>query len=142
MMLFKNHKIMKTTYFITLLFFCFLFSSFASESNSKISTHTEIITNHFVKKQQRFNFKEKLALKLVKRKFKKTQKKQIKNIKSDEVELILTVLIPSLAGLAGLIGGIIYLSLGQTLLGVLLLVGGLILIFLLIVILSALQHIC
>jgi Flp pilus assembly protein TadB len=128
---------MKTTYFITILFFVFSFCSFASESDSKHSNQKEITTNHLsekskvttIKKQKKLNFKERLALKLVQHKIKKTQKKQPENVKStkgEEALIIIAILISVLLILGGLIGGIIYLTLGETLLGILLLVGGLI----------------
>ncbi|WP_338790324.1 hypothetical protein V9L05_03380 [Bernardetia sp. Wsw4-3y2] len=125
---------MKTTYFITLLFFFFSLSTFASESDSKTSTQKEITINQIVKKsektsikkQKKLNFKERLALKLVKKKIKKAQKKQAKKIKSDGDGFFATILISVLLILGGLIGGIIALAFGEILLGVLLLVGGLI----------------
>jgi hypothetical protein len=129
---------MKTTYFITLLFFFFSFCSFTSESDSKSSTQKTITESHIVfkksevstvKKQKKLNFKERLALKLIKRKIKKTQRKQAKNKKSIKGEgdgIVFTVLISVLLILGGLIGGIIALAFGETLLGILLLVGGLI----------------
>jgi hypothetical protein len=134
-----------------------LFSSFSSESNSEKTTQRTIIPTHFfskkskttIAKQKKLNFKERLALKLVQHKIKKAQRKQTKDIKSIKKNgegIIFTLLISALLILGGLISGIVYLSLGQTLLGVLLLVGGLIvvpLIFILVLILSTLsQPIC
>lgn len=138
MMLFKNHEIMKITYFITFLFFFFSFCSLASESDSKTSIKNEGNINHIfsekskattIKKQEKLNFKERLALKLVKKKIKKAQKKQAKNIKSKKRNgegIVFTILLSVLLILGGLIGGIVALGLGEILLGILLLVGGLI----------------
>ncbi|AFM03340.1 hypothetical protein Fleli_0884 [Bernardetia litoralis DSM 6794] len=134
---------MKTTFFTTLLFIFFSFCSFASESDSKPSTQQRITTNHIskkskfitIKKQKKLNFKERLALKLVKRKIKKAQKKQAKNIKSEGDGILSTILTSVFLILVGLIGGIIALAFGETLLGVLLLVGGLIFVPLILLIL-------
>ncbi len=92
---------MKIIFFVTLLFFFLSFCSFASESNSKISTETEITTNHFAKKQQRFNFKEKLAVKLIEKKIKKVQTKDIKSKKGEGDKLSIFILISILLILGG-----------------------------------------
>ncbi|WP_338762887.1 hypothetical protein WAF17_18515 [Bernardetia sp. ABR2-2B] len=137
---------------ILLLFSIFsilFFASFASESKSEIlpkkeTSNTKIISqrNNLVPpKKQKLNFKERLALKLVKKKIKKAQKKQAKNKRSileDGIGLAIAALLSVLLILGSLIGGIIALAMGETLLGILLVVGGLIFIpLILIVILLA-----
>ncbi|WP_338762890.1 hypothetical protein WAF17_18520 [Bernardetia sp. ABR2-2B] len=130
---------MKTTYFITLLFFFLSFCTFASESDSKPSIQEKTVTNSVIlekskatstKKQKKLNFKERLALKLVKKKIKKAQKKQAKTKKVKKNKSIAnavgTILISVLFILLGVIGGIIAFAMGEVLLGILLLLLGLI----------------
>lgn len=143
---------MKTTYFIIFLFVSVSFSSFASEIDSKNSIQKEITTNYLAKKteitttkkQKKLNFKERLALKLVEKKIKKIDKKQTKKIKFNPDGTAITILFSVLFILGGLIGGIIALALGETLLGILLLVGGLIFVplILALILLFSIQGIC
>ncbi len=117
------------------IFSILFFASFASESiseslpkkenfDTRITAQKKIVVQS---KKRKTNFKERLALKLFKKKIKKVQKKQAKSIKSKKddgtnIALLLSILLI----LGGLIGGIVALALGETLLGILLLVGGLI----------------
>ncbi|WP_375559616.1 hypothetical protein ACE193_18035 [Bernardetia sp. OM2101] len=128
-----------------LLFSILFFTSFVSENNSvtsfeKETSKVKVVSNKnnlSQTKKQKLNFKERLALKLIKRKIKKAQKKQAKNIKSTKADgdgIVVSILLSVLLILGGLIGGIVALALGETLLGILLLVGGLIFVPLILVI--------
>lgn len=144
---------MKTTYLLALLLTGFLCFSFVSENKSEILpkkevSETKILSqkkNLVTSKKQKLNFKERLALKLIEKKIKKikskTQKKQSKitNSKTGDFGFFIAVLLI----LGGLIGGIIALAVGETLLGILLLVGGLIFIPLIfLILLFSTQAIC
>jgi Flp pilus assembly protein TadB len=114
------------------------FAAFASENKSEILPKKEISNtkirsqkkNLVQSKKQKLNFKERLALKLIEKKIRKSQKKQAKNKKSktEDFGANLVALLLILAAATGIIGGIIYLTLGNILAGILLILGGIILI--------------
>ena len=117
------------------IFSILFFASFASESiseslpkkenfDTRITSQKEIVVRS---KKRKTDFKERLALKLVKKKA--TRKQNIStNNKRSPLERIIFVGSFVLFSLGGLVSGIIYMALGETLLGVLLLLGGLIVI--------------
>ncbi len=127
---------MKATTFTVFLFFFFSFCSFASESDSKISTEKETTSNWdfakkskstLIKKQKKLNFKERLALKLIKRKIKKAEKRHKKNnnfIKQKEKVVYTSILLSIFLAIIGVLSGIVFLILGNITTGLLLLFGG------------------
>lgn len=116
------------------IFLMLFFASFVSKNSSEISPtkkqssqtiKTKTLKSVFInKKQKKPSLKERTALKLINKKIQKAKKKPIKRPLFDVVFIsVFAALI-----LAGLVSGIVYLALGKTLLGVLLLLGGLIVI--------------
>ncbi len=142
---------MKNYYLTALLFLGFFLFSFSSENNLEVLQKKEISKSkiNLQKKEntiqfkiQKLNFKEQLALKLVQKKIKKVQIKQAKTQNSEKRDgdgTTSIILISVLLILVGLVAGIVYLSLGQTLLGILLLLGGLIFVPLILLIILANQ---
>ncbi|WP_291721922.1 hypothetical protein [Bernardetia sp.] len=116
------------------------FASFVSETSSEIlpvkkqssqNIKSKTLKSVFInKKQKKSSLKERIALKLIQKKIKKNQKKQVKKLKVKKHEFgadFIALLLILLAS-AGVLSGIIYLTLGQVLTGILLILGGILLI--------------
>ncbi len=118
----------------SLVCFTLFFTSFISENEVEILPKEKVIKTSIISKKssliqsnkKKHSFKKRLALKLIKKKINRIHKNEIKNSKREELGIIIAVSLAVLGFLIGLISGVIYLFMGELLLGILLMLLGII----------------